>query len=78
MISFITLFGEFLLARTLLSSTDNFTFAVGMQLFTNSDYGAKWGLLSAGAVIAAGPIVLTFLVAQRAIISGLTGGSVKG
>lgn len=78
MISFLTLFGEFLLARTLLSSTDTFTFAVGMQLFTNSDYGAKWGLLSVGAVVAAGPIVITFLVAQRAIVSGLTGGSVKG
>lgn len=78
MISFLTLFAEFLLARTLLSSTDNFTFAVGMQLFTNSDYGAKWGLLSVGAVVAAGPIVITFLAAQRAIVSGLTGGSVKG
>ncbi|MCL1693524.1 MAG: sugar ABC transporter permease [Actinomycetia bacterium] len=77
-ISFIGLFGEFLLARTLLSSTDNFTLAVGLQLFTNADYGAKWGLLSASVVIAALPIVLTFLVAQRAIVSGLTGGAVKG
>jgi arabinogalactan oligomer/maltooligosaccharide transport system permease protein len=77
-ISFITLFGEFLLARTLLSSTDNFTFAVGLQLFTQRDYAARWGLISAVAVIGAAPIVVTFLVAQRAIISGLTGGSVKG
>jgi arabinogalactan oligomer/maltooligosaccharide transport system permease protein len=77
-ISFINLFGEFLLARTLLSSTENFTLAVGLQLFTNADYGASWGLLSASAVIAAGPIVLTFLIAQRAIVSGLTGGAVKG
>jgi len=77
-ISFIGLFGEFLLARTLLSSTDNFTYAVGLQLFTTSDFTAQWGLLSALAVIGAAPIVLTFLVAQRAIISGLTGGSVKG
>ncbi|MEA2010219.1 MAG: sugar ABC transporter permease [Actinomycetota bacterium] len=77
-ISFIGLFGEFLLARTLLSSTDNFTLAVGLQLFTNADYGAKWGLLSASVVVAALPIVLTFLVAQRAIVSGLTGGAVKG
>jgi len=78
MISFLTLFGEFLLARTLLSSTDNFTLAVGLQLFTNADYGAKWGLLSASVIVAALPIVLTFLFAQRAIVSGLTGGAVKG
>ncbi len=78
MISFLTIFGEFLLARTLLSSTDNFTYLVGLQLFTNADYAARWGLLSASAVLAAGPIVVTFLVAQRAIISGMTGGAVKG
>jgi arabinogalactan oligomer/maltooligosaccharide transport system permease protein len=77
-ISFITLFSEFLLARTLLSSTENFTYAVGLQLFTSANYAASWGLLSAAAVVGAAPIVLTFLIAQRAIVSGLTGGSVKG
>lgn len=77
-ISFINIFSEFLLARTLLSSTENFTLAVGLQLFTNADYGANWGLLSTAAVIGAAPIVITFLVAQRAIVSGLTGGAVKG
>ncbi len=77
-ISFINLFSEFLLARTLLSSTENFTLAVGLQLFTTANFTASWGLLSASAVIGALPIVVTFLVAQRAIISGLTGGAVKG
>ena len=77
-ISFINLFSEFLLARTLLSSTENFTFAVGLQLFTSANYAASWGLLSAAAVVGAAPIVITFLLAQKAIISGLTGGSVKG
>ncbi len=77
-ISFINLFSEFLLARTLLSTTENFTLAVGLQLFTTANFTASWGLLSAAAVIGAAPIVITFLVAQRAIISGLTGGAVKG
>jgi len=77
-ISFINLFAEFLLARTLLTSTDNFTYAVGLQLFLNADFAQRWGLLSAAAVIGAAPIVITFLIAQRAIISGLTGGAVKG
>ena len=77
-ITFINLFSEFLLARTLLTSTDNFTYAVGLQLFANADFAQRWGLLSAAAVVGAAPIVITFLVAQRAIISGLTGGAVKG
>ncbi len=77
-ITFINLFSEFLLARTLLTSTENFTFAVGLQLFASADFAQRWGLLSAAAVVGAAPIVITFLVAQRAIISGLTGGAVKG
>jgi arabinogalactan oligomer/maltooligosaccharide transport system permease protein len=77
-ISFIGIFSEFLLARTLLSSTQNFTLSVGLQLFTTANFTASWGLLSAAAVVGAAPIVITFLVAQRAIISGLTGGAVKG
>ncbi|MEN8041488.1 MAG: sugar ABC transporter permease [Actinomycetota bacterium] len=77
-ISFIGIFSEYLLARTLLSTTENFTYAVGLQLFAQQDFAQRWGLLSAAAVVGAAPIVVTFLVAQRAIISGLTGGAVKG
>ena len=34
--------------------------------------------LAAAAMIGAAPIVLTFLIAQRQIIGGLTQGAVKG
>jgi raffinose/stachyose/melibiose transport system permease protein len=37
-----------------------------------------WGELSAGAVILAIPAVLMYLLGQRFIVSGLTGGAVKG
>ena len=77
-ITFVNIFSEFILARTLLRSTQQFTLAVGLQLFVNSDYGAKWGNLTAAAVVGALPIVLTFLIAQRQIIGGLTQGAVKG
>ena len=52
--------------------------ALGLQLFVSSDYSARWGNLSAAALIGAAPIVLTFLFAQRQIIGGLTRGAVKG
>jgi len=77
-ITFIGVYSEFLLAQTLLRSTDNFTYAIGLRLFAQSDYTAKWGQLAAAAVIGAFPIVVSFLVAQRQIIGGLTRGSVKG
>lgn len=77
-ITFINLYSEFILARFLLSSTEEFTLAVGLQLFVQSEYTAKWGQLTAAALLGALPIVTTFLVAQKQIIGGLTQGAVKG
>jgi arabinogalactan oligomer/maltooligosaccharide transport system permease protein len=77
-IQFVTIFGEFILARTLLTTVDNLTYAVGLRTFTLADFASKWGQLAAGAMIGAVPIVVTFLIFQRAIVSGLTQGAVKG
>jgi arabinogalactan oligomer / maltooligosaccharide transport system permease protein len=77
-ITFVNLYSEFILARFLLSSTEQFTLAVGLQLFVQSEYTAKWGQLTAAALLGALPIVTTFLVAQKQIIGGLTQGAVKG
>ncbi|MEM7274822.1 MAG: sugar ABC transporter permease [Actinomycetota bacterium] len=78
MISFVTLFGEFLLASFLLSGSEQFTLPVGLSVFLQEGYNAKWGVLSATALVGAAPIVAVFLIAQRQIIAGLTGGSIKG
>ena len=77
-ITFINIYSEYILARTLLRSTEEFTMAVGLQLFVESNYSAKWGNLAAAAIVGSAPIVLTFLVAQKQIIGGLTQGAVKG
>ena len=77
-ITFINIYSEFILARTLIRASEQFTLAVGLQLFVESEYAAKWGNLAAAAIIGAAPIVLTFLVAQKQIIGGLTSGAVKG
>lgn len=77
-ITFIGFYSEFILAQTLLRSTENYTYAIGLRLFAQSEYTAKWGQIAAAAVVGSAPIVATFLVAQRQIIGGLTKGSVKG
>lgn len=41
-------------------------------------YGAKWHLMAAAAVIGVAPAVLTFIVFQKYFIKGVTAGSVKG
>lgn len=78
MISFITIFSEFVLASFLLSGTDQLTLPVGLQAFLAEGYNAKWGLLAATALLGAAPIVVVFIVAQKHIIGGLTAGGVKG
>lgn len=78
MLSFIGLYSEYILAAFLLTDTAQYTLAVGLQLFVESEYAAKWGALAAAAVIGSLPIVGVFLFAQRHIISGLTQGAVKG
>lgn len=77
-LTFIGIYSEFLLAATLLRSTEQFTLPLGLRLFVQSDYNARWGALSAAALIGAAPIVVTFLIVQKQIISGLTQGAVKG
>lgn len=77
-LSFVALFAEVILATFLLRDVEEYTLAVGLNLFVQSDYSAKWGELTAAAVIGAFPIVVTFLVAQKQIIGGLTQGAVKG
>lgn len=77
-LSFIGLFAEVILASFLIRETQQFTLAVGLNLFVQSDYTARWGPLAAAAVLGAGPIVLTFLLAQKQLVGGLTAGAVKG
>ncbi len=78
MISFITIFSEFVLASFLLSGTDQLTLPVGLQSFLAEGYNAKWGILAATALLGAAPIVVVFILAQKHIIGGLTAGGVKG
>ncbi|SDZ82289.1 arabinogalactan oligomer / maltooligosaccharide transport system permease protein [Bowdeniella nasicola] len=78
LLSFISTFSDFILARILLQSEKNWTVAVGMYQWVSDRLDANWGLFAAGALIAAIPILLLFLFLQKYIVSGLTAGSVKG
>lgn len=78
MLSFIMAFSDFLLAQIVLQDPAQYTLAVGLYEFVSVQFGEDWGVFSAGAVIAALPVVLLFLFLQRYIVAGLTGGAVKG
>jgi ABC-type maltose transport system permease subunit len=77
-LSFIGTYGDFVLARVLLKSTEQYTLMVGLQIFTSGQFSQKWGQFTAGALLGALPIMIIYLVLQDQIVGGLTQGSVKG
>jgi ABC-type maltose transport system permease subunit len=75
---FIGTYSEFVLARVMLTRVENYTLAVGLNLFISDQFANRWGVFAAGALIGAVPIVVIFLALQRYLVGGLTAGSVKG
>jgi arabinogalactan oligomer/maltooligosaccharide transport system permease protein len=78
LLTFVSTFGDFILARVILTSEQNWTLAVGMYGWVSDQLNANWGLFAAGAVLASIPILALFLFLQKYIVGGLTSGSVKG
>ena len=77
-LSFIGTYGDFVLARVLLKSTEQYTLMVGLQIFTSGQFSQKWGQFTAGALLGALPVMIIYLLLQDQIVGGLTQGSVKG
>ena len=79
-LQFVGQYNEYVLASVMLTSPENFTLAVGLQSFIASQgaMNTRFGIFSAAAFIGSLPIVVLWLSLQNQIISGLTGGSVKG
>jgi arabinogalactan oligomer/maltooligosaccharide transport system permease protein len=78
LLSFISSYGEFIIARVVLQRPERFTLALGLYNWASDERNARWGIFAAGAVIAAIPVVALFLFLQKYIVGGLTAGSVKG
>lgn len=76
-LTFMAVYGDFILPRVLLQSANNLTIMVGLYLFQSADYAQNWGIFTAGAVVAALPILVLYLLLQRYIVGGLTTGAVK-
>ncbi len=76
-LAFIGTYGDFVLARILLTDVDQYTLMVGLQIFTAGQFDKKWGVFAAGALIGALPIMTTYLLLQDQIAGGLTSGAVK-
>lgn len=76
-LNYISTYGEFILARVLLKSNEQYTLMVGLQVFAGAQFNQRWGVFAAGALIGALPIMLIYLILQDQIVGGLTQGAVK-
>lgn len=78
LLSFIGTVNEYVIASVILVDVDQQTLVVGLtKLVANPRY-ADWSAFSAGAVMAAIPVMILFLLLQRYIVGGLTAGATKG
>jgi multiple sugar transport system permease protein len=75
--AFMVSWGEFFFARTLINQEANWVFTVGLSSF-RGEHTLHWSELLAAATIFTVPPLLFFAGLQRHLISGLTGGAVKG
>jgi len=69
---------DFIFARMVLRSKEQWTLAVGMWDLVNSYQNSNFTLFAAGAVLIAIPITLLFMFLQRFLVHGITAGASKG
>jgi ABC-type glycerol-3-phosphate transport system permease component len=73
--AFVVSWGDYLFVSILSQSQATQTLPMGLQTFLNS-LQVKWGLITAGTVIAIVPTIVFFSIVQRRLVAGLTAGSV--
>jgi len=76
-LAFMSTYGDFVIANILLKGNDNVTVMVGIFMFTQQRFDINWGVVTAGTILAAVPVLILFFISQRYIISGLTMGAIK-
>ena len=75
--SFTAAWNEFLLALVFNTSNDRFTLPVGLASMIPLT-GQQWGDFAAASLVVSIPVVVLFVLFQRALIRGLSAGGVKG
>ena len=75
--TFINTWNDYFMQLVMLSSRDNLTISLGVATM-QAEMATNYGLIMAGAAMAAVPIVAVFLIFQKAFTQGITMGAVKG
>jgi ABC-type glycerol-3-phosphate transport system permease component len=74
--AFVVSWGDYLFVSILSQSTSTQTLPIALQTFMSS-LQVKWGMITAGTVVAIVPTIVFFSIVQRRLVAGLTAGAVK-
>ncbi|MFP3463970.1 carbohydrate ABC transporter permease [Leifsonia sp. SIMBA_070] len=75
--AFISAWNNFLFALMFMSQQDKFTVPVGLS-YLLGEFGADFGALAAGGLVAILPVVILFAYVQKFLVQGMSAGAVKG
>ena len=75
--TFINSWNDYFMQLIMLSSTSNLTISLGIAKL-QAENSTDFGLIMAGAALAAIPIIIVFLIFQKYFTKGITMGAVKG
>ncbi|WP_139997136.1 carbohydrate ABC transporter permease [Paenibacillus paridis] len=73
----ITVWQEIMIAMTFVSSDAMRTLPAGINTFITKS-GIQWGPLTASGIVTTLPVLIIFIIFQKALVKGLTAGATKG
>ncbi|MCL2795502.1 MAG: carbohydrate ABC transporter permease, partial [Microbacteriaceae bacterium] len=76
-LTFVGVWNNLLLPLFVLSNPNLMTIPVGLAT-VQSSFGQRYADIQAGAILAALPLIILYLVFQRQIVEGVTGSGLKG
>ena len=76
--AFTDVWNDFLAPLVFLHRPEQFTLGLGLQTFQSQHGGTPWHLLMAASVLVVLPVVILFLVAQKAFVQGISTTGMKG
>lgn len=74
---FIFVWNDFLGPLIFLNHQDNYTLALGLQLYQAKAGNTPWNLLMAASTLVVAPVLVLFLLARRAFVEGISAGGSK-
>lgn len=77
--AFLSAWNQYLWPLIITSDQMMYTLQIGIRFFMTTLYrGSDWGAVMAGAMIAIGPALIVFLVAQKQLVKGVAMSGLKG